>query len=811
MTTGHKKQHGIGETDNHSSGTLAELNNLISDEVIASEDFVHTNFIHLSGDNRITGDLIPSISGINLGTNTYPFNSLHTYYINIATTTPPDWDEGTMFWDMEDKTLSLYSSISGVTLQVGQEQWIRAKNITGGILANGSVVYINGVSGNTPTIAKASASSHVTSHTTIGVCTHDINHGDTGYITTFGLVRGIDTRGFAPGDKLYLSTTAGELTNILYDSPIHKVFIGYALNSTVNGSILVRIRVGIDLYDLDNVSTQTSSVIDGDILMWNDSLSAWTNSDILTNIFNDTNEPTGFPRDFPLLLGDISFNDGNRTFTIAPKAGQDNFTFFANGIKYERTSADEVTITDTEGLWFIYYNTSQVLTASQTPWTFGSGLVFVALIYWDATNNKGVIGDERHGLTMDHDTHEYLHNTAGATYKSGFTPSLTVDGNGSLNAHAEMQSIATGQFFDEDILFTNDEQTTYEIWYKTGAGVNWRWDTASAAVVKCAPAGRPYFNQFIGGAWQLTEIDNIKFMLMHIFATNRNTTNNKVIFVMGENQYTTKADAQTAAENEIYSITTGAFPTPEFIEIATIIIEARDSFTNTYNARVVSTSEGADFIDFRTNEKIGIGGIATDHGNLAGLSDDDHLQYALLDGTRDFTGTVGGIAPLLSSDFATKAYVDTRSYATIVNTPVDNQLAIWTGANAIEGDSKLTWSGTQFAISGQIYSKQATTLIPAGTTQTIDWNNGNSQVLDLGSASGDVTLTLSNPVAGASYFLKIIQGGTARDVVLPSSVLIPGGSAPTTLDISIANDAIDSLVLYYDGSKYLANFNKAYG
>jgi len=112
---------------------------------------------------------------------------------------------------------------------------------------------------------------------------------------------------------------------------------------------------------------------------------------------------------------------------------------------------------------------------------------------------------------------------------------------------------------------------------------------------------------------------------------------------------------------------------------------------------------------------------------------------------------------------------------------------------------------------GQIAGPALTTTTPTGTTATIDWNNGNMQALDLGSATGDVTLTLSNPKASGSYFLKIIQGATARDVVLPSTVLTPGGSAPTTLDITATNDAVDSLVLAYDGTNYLAQFAQTYG
>ncbi len=49
-----------------------------------------------------------------------------------------------------------------------------------------------------------------------------------------------------------------------------------------------------------------------------------------------------------------------------------------------------------------------------------------------------------------------------------------------------------------------------------------------------------------------------------------------------------------------------------------------------------------------------------DHGTLSGLGDDDHTQYILVDGTRAFTGVVGGIDPTLSTHLATKNYVDTE-------------------------------------------------------------------------------------------------------------------------------------------------------
>ncbi len=54
-----------------------------------------------------------------------------------------------------------------------------------------------------------------------------------------------------------------------------------------------------------------------------------------------------------------------------------------------------------------------------------------------------------------------------------------------------------------------------------------------------------------------------------------------------------------------------------------------------------------------------------DHGQNLGLSDDDHPQYILADGSRAFTGTVSGVFPTLSAHLATKGYVDQLSGLTV--------------------------------------------------------------------------------------------------------------------------------------------------
>ena len=103
--------------------------------------------------------------------------------------------------------------------------------------------------------------------------------------------------------------------------------------------------------------------------------------------------------------------------------------------------------------------------------------------------------------------------------------------------------------------------------------------------------------------------------------------------------------------------------------------------------------------------------------------------------------------------------------------------------------------------------KVATTLTPAGTTETVNWDNGNVQKLDLGSASGNVTLTFSNPATGAWYQLTVQQAATARTITWPGTVLWANGQAPI---LSTADDSIDMVWFYWDGTNYFGTWENAF-
>ncbi len=129
-----------------------------------------------------------------------------------------------------------------------------------------------------------------------------------------------------------------------------------------------------------------------------------------------------------------------------------------------------------------------------------------------------------------------------------------------------------------------------------------------------------------------------------------------------------------------------------------------------------------------------------------------------------------------------------------------------------DGNQLVTGSYTDYSVTGiklskNIYVTQATTLTPVGTTQTVNFNLGNVQKLDTGSASGDVTLTFSNPSTGGTYTLFIIQGVTSRLITFPATVKWPQGQAPI---LSTANGSIDKITFYYDGTNYYGDWEVAY-
>lgn len=212
-------------------------------------------------------------------------------YIDFDKTASPTHLEGRVHWTDDTKTLQVDTDVNNFMIELGHQNVLRVRNTNSFTVTKGKIVYINGESGNRPTIETASWTGDPTSAGTVGWVAQDISTNNTGYVITNGIIRDINTNAYAPGTPLYLSSS-GDWTSTPPDAPLHEVRVGKVITQGVAGTIYVNIMNGYELTELHDVKTTTYS--DGDLLIQSNSL--WINSKTLTGSYT--------------LSGSLTINDG---------------------------------------------------------------------------------------------------------------------------------------------------------------------------------------------------------------------------------------------------------------------------------------------------------------------------------------------------------------------------------------------------------------------------------------------------------------------------------------------------------------------
>lgn len=93
----------------------------------------------------------------------------------------------------------------------------------------------------------------------------------------------------------------------------------------------------------------------------------------------------------------------------------------------------------------------------------------------------------------------------------------------------------------------------------------------------------------------------------------------------------------------------------------------------------------------------------------------------------------------------------------------------------------------------------------SGTSDTIDWTQGNKQKSTL---TGNCTFTFTAPPGPCTLVLKLVQDGTgSRTATWPAAVHWPGGVAPT---LTTTAGRVDIITLYWDGTTYFGNYSLNY-
>jgi hypothetical protein len=483
--------------------------------------------------------------------------------------------------------------------------------------------------------------------------------------------------------------------------------------------------------------------------------------DSFSSAFIAMQEPSGFPVNSS--TGEVKRSDsellwvnGTLTFTIQPKAPATSFDIYIEGVKHTVSSPQNKVITDTEGLWYFYFDNTLTLQATQVfniNFIYSQGLV--AFGYWDATNNRmlfDAVFDERHGGKMDGATHAWLHQQFGTRYDSGLSlADFLVDQSGDVDSHAQF-SAQTGVIYDEDLKFTLATIAStvgLPIVYHEATG-EWRQVTNAGFSVLTTGTGRLAYNPSGSG---LVEVANTDFVNCHVVATSGQDENGTFFAIVGQQSYNTVNDAREGAESEINALILSGLAVQEFKFIGTVIFETNNGYTNAVKGRVRSTDLGDDYIDFRRSNITAAGSTGAIHNSFA---DDDHLQYLNLngrtpdqdipDGTTATTQTSGDN----STKLATTAYVDNIA-------DDDHEQIFYVGKHGSDSNDGLNPNKAFLTIQKGINSAEAATPTSSNRFVVKIFDDGNYSE-DLLISSSYVDIDAPNAILEGSFDIATTAG-----------------------------------------------------
>ncbi len=339
-----------------------------------------------------------------------------------------------------------------------------------------------------------------------------------------------------------------------------------------------------------------------------------------------TLEPTGF-----INLSDSTFSidSATRTFTITPN--YTSFKILISGVVFEKFVAESVVFPDIESNYIIYYDSDGVLQQINAYPSFRD-IATVAIIYYDATTKEAsYVGEERHGVTMDWATHQYLHDTRGCAYGSGLDLSYTENGSGSLDSDMTI-GVSDGIIYDEDlrheIYHGLDTSVFFEqelfpiakmpVVYRLGLTGDWRYYTPTDYPVHLGTETIQY-NDWNGATWSLQEVPNNKYTVAWVFATNNIYF--PIVIFMGQG-YANTVEA-VEEENTYQTLNLGKLPSPEFKMLYRLTIQVRSNYTNALGCRIVSVADHRSMAD----SSVGVHAIAKEEKpKMNILIDDDDIN-----------------------------------------------------------------------------------------------------------------------------------------------------------------------------------------
>jgi hypothetical protein len=253
-------------------GTSPSTQLIVGDSNSDTLTFISGENISISADSSTDSITINSTGNYtNVDSITYP-----DYIVFDTTPENTSASTSTLAWDDGEGTLGLTLN-ENVEISLGQEIIVKCHNAEATTLTKGEVVMVSGAQGQRPSVIRAYNTSDATSARTFGIVAENINSGEEGFVVTQGIVKGINTNAFEPGDPLYLSASPGLVTTVKPQAPNHYVWVGVVLSkNSSSGRIYVKPQNGYELDEIHDV--RITSIQNDDLIVYNSASSIWVNS-----------------------------------------------------------------------------------------------------------------------------------------------------------------------------------------------------------------------------------------------------------------------------------------------------------------------------------------------------------------------------------------------------------------------------------------------------------------------------------------------------------------------------------------------------
>lgn len=196
--------------------------------------------------------------------------------VSFNTSATPTSAVGKVYWD-GGTTLNIGMTTS-VTQKVGEDQFYYIK--ASSAIAKGEVIMFTGSVGASGVITGAPATGVTDGSYIMGVAAEAIAHNGFGLIQSFGILRNINTSGYADGDILwYNPAVTGGLTKTKPSAPNVKVQMAAVVNggSAGGGVIQIRVSAGSTLGGTDS-NVEFGTLNNGDVIVYNSTAGYWQNS-----------------------------------------------------------------------------------------------------------------------------------------------------------------------------------------------------------------------------------------------------------------------------------------------------------------------------------------------------------------------------------------------------------------------------------------------------------------------------------------------------------------------------------------------------